>query len=83
MKNPPHVDSLCIKGRGKKLVLSETNALFWVRLWGFGWFCLLSHNGDQDCSDSLFLNSELSVREDEGMCSTPLATFMHTSTSHS
>lgn len=28
MKNPPHVDSLCIKGQGKKLVLSELNALF-------------------------------------------------------
>lgn len=28
MKKPSHVDSLCIKGREKKLMLSEANALF-------------------------------------------------------
>lgn len=44
MKNLPHVDSLCIKGRGKKLELSELNALF--SSFGFvifvgGFICIL------------------------------------------
>lgn len=40
MKNPPHVDSLCVKGRGEKIPSLEADALFlgfWVLVW-FGIF---------------------------------------------